>query len=247
MKSILLLVLMFIFVGCSTPSQDPFPQTQAKAFQTGGQERFFLAELPFWANGSVSASCQRSFSVRFMDYSTLEKVHGLTYVQRVELQTQFNLKWRERFSGKKAVTLTPQEEATLFLETLAQVKSGLRELRFPEGKINLVWWDSLSAKPKFKQWLMNLTNQGHAIVLVSLCEGSDTLEKWIEDNEFTGGGIFALGAESLGPTRPDGSVVAGLVSPLEAFFEQKRTTLWMGGLIYPAEFPMGYSVKKVEN
>lgn len=243
------LVLMLLVISCSTPSKDPFPNAATRRpFQSAGHEQFFLPELPYWSNGSVSARCHRAFSVRFMDYTSLEKVHGLDFVQRVELQTQFNLKWRARFAGKTALILTPQEEATLFLETLAQVKAGLRELRFPpEVKVNIVWWDTLITKKNFKRWLTNLANQGNAVVLTSLCEGSDTLEQWIETQGLDGQGLFAFGAESLGPMRPDGTVVAGPVSPIAGFFDQKRTTIWMGGTTLPAEFPEGYTTKKVED
>ena len=247
MYALMLGVLSFLIVACSTPSPAPFPEDKARPFQTAGHEQFFLPELPHWANGSVSARCQRAFSVRFFDYTALEKIHGLTFPQRVELQTQFNLKWRERFAGKTALVLTPQEEATLFLETLGQVKSGLKELRFPEGKINLVWWDSLTGKRNLKKWLTKISEQGHPVVLVSLCEGSDTIERWLENEELDGQGFFAFGAETLGPMRPDGTMVAGLVAPLEAFIDQKRATLWVGGFIYPVEFPAGYTVKTVED
>ena len=183
-----------------------------------------------------------------MDYNALERLQGLTFTQRVEAQAQFNLKWRGRFAGKKALVLTPQEEATLFLETLGQVKGGLKELRYPaQGKINLVWWDSVSAKPKLKDWLMNLANQGNPIVLVSVCEGSDTMDAWLTKSELDGAGFFTFGAETLGPMRADGTVVAGVVSPIDAFFEIKRSTLWMGGFHYPVEFPAGYNVKTVED
>lgn len=247
MKS-LLLVVMFILAGCSTSSKDPFPEAKSQPFQSTGHEQFFLAELPHWANGSVSARCQRTFSVRFMDYAALGRVHALDFIQRVELQTQFNLKWRERFSGKTALVLTPQEEGNLFLEIMAQVKSGVKVLRFPQGvKTNIVWWDSLTGKANLKKTLTNLSEEGNPVVLVSLCEGSDTLEKWLEQEELDGQGLFTFGAEALGPMQADGTTVAGLVTPLNAFFETTRTTIWMGGSIYPVEFPIGYTVKTVED
>lgn len=244
----LILGFALLMAGCSTSSRDPFPEGKTLPFQSTGHEQFFLAELPHWANGSVSAQCQRAFSVRFMDYSALEKVHALDFVQRVELQTQFNLKWRGRFAGKTALVLTPQEEGNLFLEIMAQVKSGTRELRFPkEEKMNLVWWDSLTGKTGLKKLIEKLSQKGNPIVLVSLCEGSDTLQKWIEQEELDAQGVFTFGAETLGPMKADGTLVAGLISPLDAFFDIKRSTLWVGGSIYPVEFPKGYTVKTVED
>lgn len=249
MIRLLYFALAALVVACgSSSTKIPFSDPKPLPFQGAGHEQYFLPELPHWANGSVSAGCQRAFSVRFLDYSALARLQGLSFVQSVELQSQFNLRWRERFAGKKALVLTPQEEATLFLETLGQVKGGLKEMRYPaHSPLNLVWWDSVSAKPKLKAWLLNLANQGRPTVLVSLCEGSDSIEAWLEKEELDSVGFFTFGAEALGPTRADGTVVAGTVAPLDAFFEQKRTTLWMSGFIYPAEFPTGYNVKTLED
>jgi hypothetical protein len=147
MKWLMLLTL----AACGT-SEVKFPQSAA--YQGAGHEQFFLAELPSWANGSVGASCRRDFSVRYLDYQALEKVHGMDFLQRVELQSQFNLKWRERFANKPTLVLTPQEEAVMFMEVLGQVKGGIKEFRFPkEASYQLVWWDSLKDKKDFKPWL----------------------------------------------------------------------------------------------
>ena len=244
MKLFLLLVLL---AGCSSSSTEPFPEQASRPFQTGGHEQFFLAELPHWANGSVRGNCARSLSVRYLDFSALERVHGLNFKQSLELQAQFNLKWRRRFVGQKLLSLTPQEEASMFLETLAQVKAGLQEFRFPASpKINLVWWESIVNMPKLKNSWMNVLNQGHPVVLVSVCDDSDTIESWLEKEKLDGAGFFVFGAEVLTPARPDKTPGFGLMSPLDAYFDKKMTTLWKGGLSYPAEFPLDYPVKTLE-
>lgn len=236
--------LLFFLVACSgapnTIDLGPMP------YQSGGTEQFFLPELPTWANGSLSAQCARTFSVRFLDHGPLEKIHALTFVQRVELQTQFNRKWKERYAAGSA-SLTPQEEAVLFLEALEQVKGGLKDLRFPTNlPLHIVWWDNIQNEKYTKAWLQNLGNQGNPVVLVSLCTDVVGIEAWIAANGLEEYSFFSMGAESLGPTAMDNSTKAGPMMPLDAFFPRERSTLWVAGSV-PAEFPSGYNVKTVED
>ncbi len=237
--------LLVLLAACSG-AEVKFPSTNP--YQGAGHERFFLAELPAWANGSVSAGCARGLSVRYLDFVALERTHGLDFRQRVELQTQFNLKWRERFGGKHAPSLSPQEEMVFFQETLGQVKGGQRHYRFP-GNVptQLVWWDVLRARPNAGAWLTKLSDSGDAVVLVSLCEASDSLQAWLEEKNLVELGLFTLGAEALNPQRPNGSNAFGPVMPLDALFVPARTTLWKPGAApYPVEFTAGLPVKKIE-
>ncbi len=233
-----------LLVACGG-AEVKFPTTP---YQGAGHERFFLAELPAWANGSISAGCARGLSVRYLDYAALAKTHALDYRQRVELQTQFNLKWRERFSGSQSPGLSPQEEMVFFMETLGQVKGGQRHHRFPENvPTQVVWWDGWRARPDAAAWLTRLADRGDAVVLVSLCEASDAIQTWLEEKKLVELGLFTLGAEALNPQRPDDSDAHGPVIPLAAFFSAKNTTIWKRGeLPYPAEFPAGLPVKNVE-
>jgi hypothetical protein len=242
MKWLVLLAL----TACTSSSEVKFPQ--GTAYQGAGHEQFFLPELPSWANGSVGASCRRDFSVRYLDYQALGKVHGLDFRQRVELQSQFNLKWRERFANKPSLVLTPQEESVMFMEVLGQVKGGIKEFRFPAGAtFQLVWWDSLKDKKDFKPWLRLLSDRGDAVVLVSVCADTDALETWVTKQKLDDLGVFVFGSETLNPMRADGKLVAGLVSPLEAYFPVVKSTLLKGKNNYPGEFITGYPVKTVED
>jgi len=102
------------------------------------------------------------------------------------------------------------------------------------------------SSPKLKNRWVNLLNQGHPVVLVGVCEDSDMITAWLEKNKLDGAGFFVLGTEVLNPSRGQGSTVAGLVSPIEAYFDKKRTTIWTSKIAYPAEFPLEYTVKTLE-
>jgi hypothetical protein len=165
----------------------------------------------------------------------------------VELQTQFNRKWAERYAASLVKALTPQEEAVLFLETLEQVKGGLRELKFPpQGKLHVVWWDPIRSQAWAKKWLMQLGDQGERVVLMSFCTDARGIEAWIEVTGLSDYQFFSIGAESMGPMGPDNQLRAGLVMPLDGFVPMERLVLWTSGN-YPAELPLGLNVKTVED
>lgn len=236
------LSILALAVSCASPEPTTLSVTP---YQTSGVEQFFLPELPSWANGNVNAGCRRDVSIRFLDHAPLEKLHALDYRQRVEVQTQFNRKWRERYSAQTR-SLSPQEEAVLLLETLEQVKGGLAELKYPStGPIHLVWWDQLSVRANALAWLTKLADEGNPVVLVSLCRDSVALEAWVATQKLDELGLFVFGAESLVPFDADGAPRAGPVAPLSTFFSIDRSTIWVVGTA-PAEFPTGYNIRNVE-
>ncbi len=231
-------------IACTAPLLPQGPSTTP--YQGSGTEQFFLPELPAWSNGNLSAGCARTLSVRFLDHSSLERVHGLNFSQRVELQTQFNRKWSERYAKSLVRAITPQEETVLFLETLEQVKGGLRELKYPpQGKLQLVWWDLIQSHAWAKTWLKTLADQGDPVVLMSFCTDAHGVEAWIEMQGLSDYGLFTLGTETMGPTGVDDQLRAGLVMPLEALVAKERVVFWTTGF-YPAELPSGLNVKTVE-
>lgn len=238
-------LLFFFFLSVLGCAHEPSPETIVRPYQGAGYEQFFLPELPGWANGSLSAGCARSLSVRYVDHAALQRLQGLDFVQRVELQTQFNRKWHERY-GVFVKSLTPREEEVLFFETLERVRGGVRDLKFPAGRTtHLVWWDQLQVRAKAAQFLEKLAQQGNPIVLVSLCADAQSLDVWIEAQRLSELGLSTFGAESFGPYDMDANLRYGVQAPLMAFFPFERSTLWVVGGV-PPEFPVGFNVRYIE-
>ncbi len=242
MRSVFRILVFFSFLGCA---HEPTVESIVRPYQGAGHEQFFLAELPSWANGSLSAGCARTLSIRYLEHGMLQRIHGLDFIQRVELQTQFNRKWQERY-GAAVKALTPREEELLFLETLEQVRGGVRELKFPSGRVtHLVWWDQLQVRAKAAAFLEKLSREGNPIVLVSLCTDARGIDVWLESQKLGDFGISAFGAESFGPYDIDANLKYGVQAPLMAFFPFERSTLWVvGGL--PPEFPVGFNLRYIE-
>ena len=235
-----ILLLSFVLFGCSTYRGSEFA---SDPYQTGGVEQFWLAELPTWANGNVSAQCGRDFSARFVSHEALRRIHGLNYQQGIELQAHFNRKLRSKYGTK---LLTPREESALFLESMEQVKAGIREFNYPKsGHTHLVWWDQIYKKESSVAWLKKLAQSGDPIVLLSLCLDTAQLEEWLNSTDLSEIGLFSFGFESLTNLKKSGEEVYGLVLPIDVFFPQESATLWV--INYPpAEFPVGYNVRTME-
>lgn len=242
MKALLLTLILSLFASCASEmTSGPRPD----AYQGVGIEQFFLPELPAWVNGSVGLQCKRSLTVRYLDYVALEKMHALTFLQSLELQTQFNRKFKERYAAA-VVGLSPQEEAVLFMESLEQVKGGLRELKFPASpKTHLVLIDSFKSDPKVKERLVELAERGDPVVLVSFCDDALGLEAWVTSLELGEFGFYYLGAESMGPVT-SAATYYGPVMPLKELFQRERTTLWHKGEL-SQEFTQGFISTKVED
>ncbi len=227
-------------VGCSTPQSNDYSVTP---YQSGGVEQFWLAELPAWANGNVSAQCSRDFSAHFVNHEALEKIHGLNYQQRVELQAHFNRQLRQKYGSK---LISPREEGSIFLQSMEQVKAGIREFNYPNrGNVHLVWWDQIHKKESSVRWLKKLAQSGDPIILLSLCLDSAELEKWVSGSDLSEIGLFSFGFESLTNTTKSGETVFGLTLPIDVLFPQERATLWVVNHP-PAEFPNGYNVRTME-
>lgn len=236
------LVILFLLTlsSCSTPGGSEFA---VDPYQSGGTEQFWLAELPNWANGNVSAQCARDFSAHFVNHDALEKIHGLSYAQRVELQAHFNRQLRLKYGSK---LLTPREESALFLQSMEQVKAGIREFNYPNrGNVHLVWWDQIHKKESSTRWLRKLAQTGDPIILLSLCLDSTQLENWVNQSELSEVGLFSFGFESLTNLTKSGEPVFGLTLPIDVLFPQERATLWVVNHP-PAEFPTGYNVRTME-
>jgi len=215
-------LLLFFASACSTPRGGEFT---VDPYQTGGVEQFWLAELPSWANGNVSAQCSRDFSAHFVSHEALEKIHGLNYQQRVELQAHFNRQLRLKYGNK---LISPREEGAIFLQSMEQVKAGIREFNYPNrGNVHLVWWDQIHKKENSLRWLRKLAQTGDPIILLSLCFDSTQLEKWVSDSELSEVGLFSYGFESLTNLTKSGETVFGLILPIDVLFPQERATLWV--------------------
>lgn len=171
------------------------------AYQTSGVEQFFLTELPTWSNFSSAGSCYKTSSFTYLDFAKLGLSYNLTYPQLLELQAQYNDRLETYFRSTAARFLKPVEQASLFSNTLEQVRGGARQLQLPAvPEIDIIWLDAFIASGK-TDLLVNYAREGkfdqRPPVLFSACYSRQHLAKWISEHNLDQQGFFLLSAEWL--------------------------------------------------
>ena len=203
MKLVYCSLLLLLICSCSSGPSYTSPTAELSTYRTNGIEQFFLPESPRWMNRSTTAQCFRNVSVRFLDQAKLKEVHQLTYPQSIELQVQLNQKLEEYYKNTSQKFLRPVEEATLFANTLEQVKSGVKALNLPNvSQIELIWIDDYIQNNKeadFIRWANSSQFTENLPVLVSLCKTSTELKKWAQDRNVDSIGLYYAGFEWMSP------------------------------------------------
>lgn len=210
------LAFYFLLLGLISCSSGPSYNTPAEvtAYRSNGMEQFFLPELPKWVNRSETGQCFRNFSIKYIDQEKVKQVYQLSYPKAIELQVQFNQKLEKYYKNTTQKFLRPVEEATLFANTLEQVKSGVTALNLPNViQIELIWIDDYIHKNKeadFIRWANSAQFTENLPILVSLCKTSTELKKWAQDRNVDSVGLYYAGFEWMSPFSKDQTL-----SPLE--------------------------------
>lgn len=153
-------------------------------FMASGITRYFLPDLPDWANYSQSANCHRKQSIRYFDMKKLRDSFSLSYTQSIHFQVMFNLEREEQLKLTSLDALPLKEEEKVFYTVSDKVQSGAFSVRLPTFKrVNLVWIDPLTKSEQGIKKLKELVssdvmNVGHP-VFVSLCMGQHELEHFM--------------------------------------------------------------------
>ena len=206
MKShvIAIAALSLMLTSCSGGRTAPERVGLDQVYQGAGTEKYFLPDLPPWANFSVVANCQRKIPVRYLDFEALYKSYNLTYEQLVQLQYLFNKKITEYKKNTGRELLYMQDENFYFYNAYEQVVGGGRGFLVPDYKqINLIWIDPILSDQKIRQRFDKLMKSskiesGHP-VFVSTCMSGPELEAFISKNGFASMGARAISQEFFSP------------------------------------------------
>ena len=123
MKNVFL-TLMFVSVLAGSCSSGLKPRTVDQYYVSTGVEKYFLSDLPEWANYSVSAECYRTSGIRYFNIDALMKSYSLSYNDAIQIQATFN---DEYLTLKKqaGVTLGLKEEELVFFKASERVNSNI--------------------------------------------------------------------------------------------------------------------------
>ncbi len=177
-------------------------------FVSSGVERYFLPEVPSWANFSEAARCRRKTSIKFFNMDALRSSLRLDYEESIQLQLMFNDEI-QKIKEKNQISHIPFEnEEETFYQVSDRIQAGIRVFRKPNFKrVNVVWVDSyLENIAELKKTLTNPDMyKGHP-VFVSLCMTFHEMGQWMSDHDFDQRNIRKISYELLTPYNKDGQI-----------------------------------------
>lgn len=208
-----LLLLTFVLTGCATTNADKqLKRRDVEQYFSGtGVVKYFLSDLPEWANFSQTASCKRSTSVRYFNMSSLKKSYNYNYEQSVQLQYMYNVELN-RLKSKTENSFIPfSEEEKMFFTLTDKVQANIRTFRVPTFKrVNLVWIDPFLKTRGGEKRLVQLLNSkamdtGHP-VLISMCLNHLELETYLGRRGLLNKNIRYIPYEMFSPYNSEGEM-----------------------------------------
>ncbi len=210
------MTVLFIF-GCAN-NKNMKSRTVEDYYASTGVEKYFLADIPSWANFDQKAGCFRNTGIRYFNIEALMKSYALTYNQALQLQGTFNEELLQIKILDKAHIQTLKEEELLFYKSSEKVANKIIFFDPPNFKrINFVWLDEVlgdeKKEKKLKSFLNSPTMDLGVPVLVSFCMTRDEVEKKFPDinTKMITAELFSI-YDSKGKTTP------GFKFELDQFF-----------------------------
>jgi len=164
-------------------------------------EKFFLPEIPAWANFSTFGSCYKSDSVLYLDFSKIKAEHDLSYKQMIELQALFNKKRMNYFEEVDKKFLKPVEELAFFANSLEQVKANDTLFKnYDTKKINIIWIESFLRTQEISK-LTDILEEDSFIqfptIIFSSCRSVENLENFLDSHDVDSDSLILIGPEML--------------------------------------------------
>jgi len=205
---LILLLFLFSTLSSCTPGsnteKNPYSLKRRKVeeyFVSTGVLRYFLPEVPYWANFSEVAGCRRETSIKFLNMELVRGSLALSYEESIQLQLMLNTSIHD-LKGKKQVQHIPfKDEEALFFRASDRIQAGIREFRAPDfNRVSVIWLDPFLENPKNLKKAMKrgLIQKGHP-VLASLCLTQEGMSQWMANNGLANQNIRKLSYELLSP------------------------------------------------
>jgi hypothetical protein len=194
-------------------------------YSSTGVEKYFLSDIPDWANFSQSAGCFRSKGMRYFDINALMKSYSMKYADAIQLQATFN----DEFMVMKKqpnISLTLKDEEVLFFKSSDRVSSKINFFDAPDFKqVHLIWVDeALKGKKqedKLKQFMQSAVHNTGVPVLISACLTKPEIEA-----KFPNMAIKTISAEMFSIYDENGEKNPNLHINLKAFFKPEQKLIF---------------------
>jgi hypothetical protein len=180
-------IFSLITFGCSAvTNQGMQSRTVEDYYNPTGVEKYFLTDIPHWANFDQKASCFRTENIRYFDINALMKSYGLTYSKALQVQGLFNEEYSlfKQSEGNHKSTL--KQEELLFYKVSEKVSNKILFFDPPIYKrINLVMLDEVvgdaEKESKLNNFLKSKIMDEGVPVLISFCLTRAEVEKRFPD------------------------------------------------------------------
>lgn len=251
----LVLICLFALASCGflTPKKEDGPDAGFERrrveeyFVSSGIEKYFLPEIPIWANFSEEARCRRDVSIKFFDIGALNSSLQLNYEEAIQLQLMFNSKVQALQDQIHVSHISLKDEEDVFYEVSEQIQAGVRVFRAPHfKKVHLIWIDPFLENPELLHQKMNLPSVqlGHPIFL-SLCLTDRSMASWMRINQFTNQNIRRISYELITPFNEAGKMDTSYHMNLKQLLPEKKITLFVKqGWNTPQIFTGKFNTKK---
>lgn len=182
MKTSLLIVLLTAFAMSSCANNKNLQSRTVEEYYTPtGVEKYFLADIPGWANFDQSAGCFKKSSLRYFNLDALMKSYALSYNLALQMQASFNEEYLKIKNSEKSRAPMLKEEELLFYKVSEKVNSKIIFFDPPTYKrINMVWLDEIAGESKKEEKLKKFINspvmEEGVPILVSFCMTRDEVE-----------------------------------------------------------------------
>ena len=220
---LILLALIIVVSSCSfLGNSGSKPRTVEDYYVTTGVEKYFLTDLPSWANFDQKAGCYRTTTIRYFDIDALMRSYGLNYNNAIQVQASFNDELLQFKRLDKNHLLNLKEEELLFYKVSEKVSSKIIFFDPPTfSRVNLIWLDEVLGDPKKEKKLANFINssvmEAGVPILVSFCLTRDEIE-----NNYPNLHLKMITAELFSVYESTGQKTPGFKIDLEQFFSKSQ-------------------------
>ncbi len=177
-------------------------------FVSTGVLRYFLPEVPHWANFSEVAECRREGSIKFLNMKLVRGSLSLSYEEAAQLQLMLNTSIDNLKKQKQIQHIPFKDEEALFFSASDRVQAGIKVFIPPKFKmLSLIWLDPYLNEPKLMKKVLKLASveRGHPI-FISLCQTQGGMKAWMKKNGFENQNIRMLSYELLSPYSDSGEL-----------------------------------------
>jgi len=231
-----ILIILLFLLSCSS-SRNYQKRDLDHYYLSETVSRYFLSDLPAWANFSSVGHCKRDPHIKYLDFLKINRGLSLSYDKSVQLQLLLNQQYREALKKIGDSYLPLEEEDRLFYEGHDKIKSDLFSFTLPTfNKISLVWVDPAISNEAIQKRLSKLFEgealyQGHP-VMISLCLSSENLNQYILENRLADKGAKGISAELYTVFDEEFNNRLSFGINLTSFLKDREITLYL-----PSESP----------